>query len=76
MIDQIFVMPSIFVFNANNPRTQRINEENFEIASLNFIFAPINNAFASKLQLSIWPYSRSGSTLKLSQNHFLIFIDF
>jgi hypothetical protein len=46
-------MHSIFVFNAKNPRTQRINEENFEIVSLNFIFALFNNAFALKFQLSI-----------------------
>jgi len=76
LANEIFVMPSIFVFNANNPITWCINEKNFEILSLNFIFGLFNNAFASKFQLSISPCSRSGPTLKLSQNHFLIFIDF
>jgi hypothetical protein len=55
LTNEIFVMPSILVFNANNPRTHRINEENFEILSLKFIFALFNNAFASKFQLSILP---------------------
>jgi hypothetical protein len=36
LTNEIFVMPSIFVFNANNPRIQCINEENFEILSLNY----------------------------------------
>ncbi len=43
---------------------------------LNFIFVLFNNAFASKFQLSIWPYLRFCTTLKLSQNHFFIFTDF
>jgi hypothetical protein len=76
LTNEIFVKPSIFVLNTNNPRTQCINEQNFEILCLNFIFALFNNAFASKLQLSISPCSRSCPTLKLSKNHFLIFTDF
>ncbi len=47
-------------FNANNPRTYCINEQNFEIRSLNFIFARINNAFISKLfQIKIFTYFSS-----------------
>jgi hypothetical protein len=38
IIDQPnFCYTSIFVFNANNPRTQRINEENFEIVLTLFL---------------------------------------
>jgi hypothetical protein len=66
-------MPSILVFNANNPRTQRINEENFEILSLKFIFALFNNAFASKFQLSILPGLNQSETFP---NLFFIFTDF
>jgi hypothetical protein len=36
-----------------NIQRNSVNEENFEIRNLNFIFARINNAFASKLQKSI-----------------------
>ncbi len=31
LTNEIFVVPSIFVFNANNPRKKCINEKNFEI---------------------------------------------